>query len=93
MPSYLSIVNERRQISFMIDFHKHRALMKAKTAMIQGVPLEEIPEGPSGFAEGIVLIHRDWKNLYFLIERKTWKEEEYFFLARELIRKKGIVRP
>ena len=51
------------------------------TDRIEGTQLEGIPVNSLGFQPGIVLYHRDWRDLYFLRERKNWKEEDYFEYA------------
>lgn len=93
MPSWVQLGRRRSDIGLMIDFHKNRALVRANTMWIQGCPLEIIPEGPAGFQVGMVLINRKWHDLYFLIERKTWKEEDYFDYAEKRILELGIEMP
>lgn len=93
MPPWMQLGRRRSDIGLMIDFHKHRAIVRAHTAWIQGCPLELIPEGPSGFYTGMVLVSRKWNDLYFLIERKTWKEDDYFDYAEKRILELGIKKP
>lgn len=90
MPSYVGMGRRRNDLGLMIDFHKHRAMLKAKTSFIEGIPLEEIPEGPYGFHEGIVLIHRDWENIYFVKQRSLWDEDTYFNYAVDIFKQKKM---
>jgi len=80
-------------LALAINFHKKRGVVRANTAWIEGLYLENVPVGLNGYGPGMVLIHREWSNLYFLIERHDWGEVEYFKLADKLFKKKGIAKP
>lgn len=93
MPPWVQLGRRHSDIGLMIDFHKERAIVRANTAWVQGTPLEIIPSGLNDFATGMVLINRKWNDLYFLIERNTWKEDDYFNYAEKRILELGIKKP
>lgn len=82
-----------RDIGLMVDFHRKRAIVRANTAWIDGTELEIIPSGPNDYAPAMVLIHRDWDDIYFLIERNGWVDEEYFAYARKRFDELNIKKP
>ncbi len=93
MPSYLVLGRRKRDIGLMIDFGKTRAIVRANTAWIEGITLEKIDLGPNELRTGMVLIHKNWRNLYFLKERTGWIDEDYFDLASDLLKQRSIDNP
>ena len=93
MASYLILGRRKRDFGLVIDFHRERAIVRANTAWIEGVALEQIEAGPSGYRPGMVLVRRDWRQLYFLNERDGWTDAQYFALAATLMRQVGITKP
>ena len=91
--NYIRLCSKDGETSTVIDFHKKQAMMRVNTSWIEGVKLEILPEGENGFYPGIMLIRREWKNMYFVKERKGWDEEIYFELAERLFDKNGIKNP
>lgn len=90
MCSYVLLCRKEGDFGLMIDFHRKRAIVRANTAWIKGIYLEEIPEGYNGFHPGMVLVKYDWGSLYFLRERRGWEEEDYFDRAKELMKEKKL---
>ncbi len=70
-----------------------RGAKLANTAAIDGVGLDEIPWGSHGERMGMVLVHRNWKRIYFVRERTDWTEDEYFQYAMDRIEDMGIIDP
>lgn len=93
MPNYVSMGRRKSDHAFVVDFHKHRALLRANTGLMEGVYLESIPPGSSGYKPGMVLVHRDWKNIYFLMEQPDWKEDDYFDYAEKKQKELNITKP
>lgn len=70
---------KKGDIALMLDFSRKRAIVRANTALIEGgVALEKIPEGVSGYSRGMVLIKKGWHRQYFLKERESWTDDDYF---------------
>jgi len=77
-----------------LDFHSVRRFQKVSaTDIFEGVYLEGLDSSMSGSRPGIVLTHRDWGNIYFVKERKSWGEEEYFDFAQARFHQLGILDP
>ena len=93
MKGYFLFGRRHNDIGLMIDFNKTRAIVRANTAWVDGIALEEIPTGMSGYCQGMVLVHKDWLKVYFLVEREDWSDENYFKFAKKLIDQKGIKKP
>ncbi len=93
MPSFVILGRSKRDIGLLIDFRKARAIVRANTAWIEGTPLEKIDPGQSGYRPGMVLISREWRNIYFLNEREGWTDEQYFDLAQKLMVELSVERP
>ncbi len=93
MPTWIQFGRRKKDIGLVVDFHKHRAIVRANTAWIKGTQLEQIPPGPSQFSPAMVLMSRDWKNIYFLIERDDWDEDNYFKYALKRMGELGITKP
>lgn len=93
MSQYLIFGTTRGDMALMIDFGRKFAIVRADTGRIEGVALEAIPPGPSGYGPGMVLIKAGWKKLYFLIERQEWDDDDYFRYATKLMNEKGIREP
>jgi len=88
-----TLLGAPNDFGLMVDFRKTRAIVRANTALIEGISLEEIPPGMSGYNTGMVLIHRDWKRLYFVIERESWTEDDYFRYAEKRMKERHITKP
>lgn len=93
MPKWVQLGRRKSDIGLMIDFHKKRGLVRANTAWIAGYPLEMIPRGLNDSQTGMVLIHSKWNELYFLIERKDWSEDNYFAYAEKRFAELGVREP
>ena len=93
MPEWIQLGRRRSDIGLMVDFHKKRMLVRANTAWIDAIDLEIIPGGVNDWAPGMVLTKRYWKNIYTLIERQDWDEDDYFNYARKRFKELGIKRP
>lgn len=93
MPVVVQFLTSNGDLSLMVDFHKSKSIVRANTALIDGIYLDDIPPGVSGFKPGLVLIHRNWKKLYFVNDRVGWEEDDYFRYAIERLTDKGIVSP
>ncbi len=93
MPKWIQFGRRHNDLGLMIDFHKRRAIVRANTAWIQGIDLEIIPSGINDYAPGMVLIHRDWHEIYFLIERFDWNEDDYFTFAEKKFLEHNIKKP
>ena len=80
-----------------VDFKRQRLIVRANTQMDFGAPkgvrLEPLDPGPNGFFPAMVLVHREWRHQYFMLEREGWTEGDYFRQASWLMREKGISRP
>jgi len=63
------------------------------TEIFEGIHLEGLPPTPAGHQPGVVLTHRNWKNVYFMRKRKNWKEDEYFDWATIRFQELGIKNP
>lgn len=63
-------------------------MIEADTASIRhAIDLEVIPGGHDGRARGIVLCHEKWgSQLYCLIKRADWTEENYFDYAEKRLK-------
>lgn len=83
----------KKDHAFVVDFHKSRAILRGNTGLMEGKALEDIDPGSSGYSPGIVLIHRDWKDIYFLSEREGWTEDDYFRYAEKRQKELKIIRP
>lgn len=68
-------------------------MVRVDTSRVEGVALERIPTDASGRRMGMALTRWAWKKLYFLAERKGWKEDNYFEMADRLIRELFIDIP
>lgn len=93
MPESVVIGRKKNDFGFFVDFHKKRAMVRANTGWIDGTALEIIPAGPSGYYQAMVLIKRDWRDIYFLTERAAWSEDDYFRYAEKRQKELGITRP
>lgn len=93
MPEWIRIGQRKNDYAFMVDFHLHRAIVRANTTFIHGYELEEIAPGFSGFKPAMVLVHRDWHELYFVNERQDWTEDFYFEFAEKRFKELGIAVP
>jgi len=93
MPNWIQFGRRHNDLGLMIDFQKERAIVRANTAWIQGIDLEIIPSGINDYAPGMVLIHRNWRDIYFLVEREDWNEDDYFIFAEKKFLEHGIKRP
>lgn len=94
MPKWIQLGRRRFDLGLMIDFHKKRAIVRANTAWITGgIDLEIIPSGANDYAPGMVLINRDWHELYFLIEREGWDEDDYFEYAAKRLKELKVEKP
>lgn len=93
MSSYVMLGVRANSFGLVVDFSKKRAIVRANTRWIEGVALENIPDGPNGYAPGMVLIHRDWRYLYFMAERADWNDDDYFSEANNLLKENKISEP
>lgn len=93
----LFLLGEVDAFAVSVNLHRNRAIVKAKTQNAKGAPvgvkLESLIPGPNQFFPAMVLVHRDWRNLYFLIEREGWTEDDYFRHAERLLDEKRIINP
>lgn len=62
-----------------------RRILHADIRFVDGFALELITDG-----NPVVLIHRDWKDLYFLNSRAGWTDDDYFRFAEMLLKERGI---
>lgn len=96
MPKAYAIGTSER-FHFVVNFHRHRAIVRAKTENTPGAPmghrLESLIPGPNNFFPAMVLIHRDWHRSYFVLEREGWTEDDYFRHADRLFKNSGIAEP
>lgn len=77
-----------------MDFHRKRGMVKVETKWVDGIPLEDINPGQNDSYRAIALVNERWgSRVYFVNERASWKEDDYFELAERLLWKKGIVIP
>jgi hypothetical protein len=53
---------------------------------VEGVELDPLPKEEGKDYWAMVLIYRDWNSFYFMEERKTWTDEDYFEYAKKRIR-------
>lgn len=90
---YIAFHQRNGQLCFVVDFHKERCVVRANTAWIEGIYLDQIPGGENKFAPGMVLYKRGWENIYFVKERPNWGEEEYFRYAGRIMRRENIKTP
>lgn len=93
MPEWVALGYYGEGYGLVIDFRRKRGMVRTNTDLVQGTPLEVIPPGSSGYAPGIVLIRRDWQDLYFVIEREGWEEDDYFEYAEKRIQELKIKNP
>lgn len=98
MPEWLAIGVEGRSYGVVFDFRKWkrgecRGMVRANTALVQGIPLEVIPAGRSGHEPGMVLVHQKWQEIYFLIDREGWSEQDYFDYAEKRFKELGVKNP
>lgn len=97
MPKYVRLGRRPDDIAGVWDFENLRNLrgmVRTNTDVIaQAIPLELIPMGKSGYGPGMILIHRDWKDIYGVIEREGWTEDDYFEYANKRFVDLGIERP
>ena len=77
----------------IVHFRKNRLIIRANTNRAMGIALEHIPLGRSGLSPAMVLTHQKWKQMYFLVEREGWEEDDYFDLAEERFEALGITKP
>lgn len=70
-----------------------RSVVRANSAFVHGFELESISEGINEHKPAMILVHRDWHELYFLNERKGFTEDNYFELAEKRFKELGIVNP
>lgn len=93
MPEFIQLGRRRSDIALLVRFREKILLVRANTAWIDAIDLEIIPSGVNDYAPGMVLTKRYWKNLYLLIEREGWKENDYIGYARKRFKELGIKRP
>lgn len=93
MPRWTTIGESEKDFGLSVNFHKHRAIVKANTSRVEGIELELIPPGVSGLSPAMILISRDWNDLYFLIERDGWVEADYFAYAQKRFKELGVKEP
>ena len=93
MPEWIQFGRRYNDLGLMIDFHNKRGIVRANTAWIKGIDLEVIPSGVNDYAPGMVLIHADWNEIYFVIEREGWDEEDYFNYAQKKFLEHNIRKP
>ena len=84
--SYL--LHQRPEIYVTMNFHQERGIIKCDLKYVEAMELEEIDSTPSGQRMGIVLINRNWPQIYAVNEREAFSEEQYFELAERLIRER-----
>ena len=73
------------------DPHPRRRFVRCNTKNCPGYALEDIPEDGLGDKPGIAIVNREWHpEIYFLRERKDWTVEDYFELAKKLIKELHI---
>lgn len=91
------LLGEPDSFAVTVNFHRGRAIVKAKTENSRGAPvgfrLESLIPGPNNFFPAMVLSKRDWRNHYFVLEREGWTENDYFRHAERLLAEKGITEP
>lgn len=92
MASYVQLGSRKGDIALVIDWNLKRGIVRANVELMQGIALEKIVNGSMGM-QAMVLIKRDWNNLYFLMERDTWLEGDYFKFATRLMDAQGISKP
>lgn len=81
-------------IALVVDFGELRGIVRANTAwMPSGIALEIIPSGVNNYAPGMVLLNDEWEEVYFLIERSGWIDQEYFDYAEKRFRELNIKNP
>lgn len=92
MSEWLTIGRRVGDIKFMHIWNKNRGMIEADTALIRNaVDLELIPGGFDGKARGIVLTDARWgSQLYCLIKRAEWTEENYFDYAEKRFKELGV---
>jgi len=95
MSDWIRIGRRKGDPLVMYDWHKERAMIEADTALIsRATDLEVIPGGFNGLARGMVLTNRKWgSNLYCLIKRDGWTEDNYFNYAEKRFKELGIIHP
>ena len=93
MPEWVALGRRQNDLGLMVDFHKTRAIVRANTSWIMGHALESIEAGLSGYAPGMVLIHKDWRDVYFAVEREHWDENDYFEFAERRFKELKIKNP
>jgi hypothetical protein len=73
------------------DPHPKRRFVKCNTKTAQGYALEDIPTDTLGEAQGIALINRAWHpDIYLMNFHEGWTVEDYYELAKKLIKEKHI---
>lgn len=82
-----------KDIDINMDFHKTRMRIKMNTNLIDGVALETIPLVGVDYSPAIVLIHRDWRRMYFVREKLDFTDDDYFEYANKMIQEHGIENP
>lgn len=93
MAEWIRIGRRRGDTLIMFEWNKQRAMIAANTALIsRATDLELIPSGFNGLAPGMVLTSRQWgSNLYCLLKRDGWSEDNYFDYAEKRFKELGIV--
>ena len=77
----------------IVDFHRHRAILRKPTKYVVGVPLEQIEPGIGNAYVAMILFHRDWKNMYFVNNRIGWTDDQYFDFADKRLAGLKILDP
>lgn len=92
MPEWILTGRRQNDIKIMVLWKKSRAMIEADTALIQNaVDLEIIPGGQNGLARGIILTDANWgSQLYCLIKRADWTEDNYFDYAEKRFKELGL---
>ena len=93
MPEYIQLGRRHNDIALLVNFRAKVLLVRANTAWINAIDLEIIPSGINDYAPGMVLTKRYWKNLYLMIERQDWDQDDYINYARKRFKELGIKRP
>lgn len=90
---FIILGKRRNDLALVLDFRNKRAIVRSNTKYVQGIALEEIPAGPSGYYKAMILFHNDWNNIYFLIERLGWDDNDYFDFAQKRMDEFNILKP
>lgn len=93
MPDYVRLGAHEDDIALNVDFSRKRAILRANTSQVGGTELELIPPGHSGLHPAMILWKRGWKDIYFLIERQGWNEDDYFNYAEKRFKDLNLSLP